>query len=154
MATEQMDLPHHLEHRPVFAVPYVAHDGDYAGDTDAQFLSIGWAQYAPRELSAKVIRHSGNRWSRQSEELPLHRVIDLVALLAICFRDPRSEKVRVPAGFFENQVSDLLLIEQERNAEDREAFERLLRTQHGGLVRRRLGALADVLIELREQGVV
>jgi hypothetical protein len=38
----------------------------------------GWT-----ELSAKVWRNTGEKWSRQSEELPLHRVIDLATLICI-----------------------------------------------------------------------
>jgi len=33
------------------------------------------------DLSAKVWRYTGEKWSRQSEELPIHRVFDLASLL-------------------------------------------------------------------------
>jgi hypothetical protein len=33
------------------------------------------------EISAKVWRHTGGKWSRQSEELPLHRALDLALLI-------------------------------------------------------------------------
>jgi hypothetical protein len=32
-------------------------------------------------FSAKVWRYTGEKWSRQSEELPLHRIIDLAILI-------------------------------------------------------------------------
>jgi hypothetical protein len=32
------------------------------------------------EISAKVWRYTGEKWSRQSEELPLHRILDLAIL--------------------------------------------------------------------------
>lgn len=44
-------------------------------------MSIGTAQYDEDEISLKVWRHTGNKWSRQSEELPIHRCIDLNILL-------------------------------------------------------------------------
>ena len=52
--------------------------------TDAQGLSLGLAQWNDRgrvDISAKVWRHTGEKWSRQSEELPLHRVLDLAILV-------------------------------------------------------------------------
>jgi hypothetical protein len=33
------------------------------------------------DISAKVWRYTGEKWSRQSEELPMHRVIDLALLI-------------------------------------------------------------------------
>jgi len=32
-------------------------------------------------ISAKIWRHTGEKWSRQSEEMPLHRVLDLAILI-------------------------------------------------------------------------
>ncbi|MCX5896128.1 MAG: DUF6530 family protein, partial [Proteobacteria bacterium] len=68
------ELPLHLDHKPVYALPY--EHFDYVEDTDARFISIGLAQYDPDDVSIKVFRHTGEKWTRQSEELPLHRVID------------------------------------------------------------------------------
>jgi hypothetical protein len=78
-----MNVPTHLQHKPIIAVDdYARKDGVHAGNTDARALSIGQAQYDEDEFSAKVFRHTGSSWSRQSEELPLHRVLDLAILLA------------------------------------------------------------------------
>jgi hypothetical protein len=33
------------------------------------------------DISAKIWRHTGGKWSRQSEEMPLHRVLDLAVLI-------------------------------------------------------------------------
>lgn len=80
-----MKIPNHLKHHSVFvAEGYDAIDGEYAGDTDAKGLSLGLAQWNERgtvDISAKVWRHSGAKWSRQSEELPLHRVLDLALMI-------------------------------------------------------------------------
>ena len=59
-------------------------DGRYAYKSDAKGLSLGLAQWNDRgkvDISAKVWRHTGDKWSRQSEELPLHRVLDLAILV-------------------------------------------------------------------------
>ena len=59
-------------------------DGRYAYDTDTKGLSLGLAQWNDRgkvDISAKVWRYTGEKWSRQSEELPLHRVLDLAILV-------------------------------------------------------------------------
>lgn len=77
-----MATPTHLAHKPITSVDdYSQHDGIYANNTDVESLSIGKAQYDGNEISAKVFRYTGNKWSRQSEELPLHRVIDLSTVI-------------------------------------------------------------------------
>lgn len=82
-----MKIPAHLKHKPIIQVEnYDRIDGPYADDTDAMGLSVGIAQWnGPgwTELSAKVWRNTGEKWSRQSEELLLHRVIDLATLICI-----------------------------------------------------------------------
>jgi len=80
-----MKIPTTLKHKPVIvSEDYKNVDGRYAYNTDAQGLSLGLAQWNDRgnvDISAKVWRHTGERWSRQSEELPLHRVLDLAILV-------------------------------------------------------------------------
>lgn len=76
-----MKAPEHLTHKPIVSVAnYDKIDGQYAGDTDVRALSLGRAQYDSEDLSLKVWRHTGKKWSRQSEELPIHRNIDLSIL--------------------------------------------------------------------------
>ena len=74
------DIPLHLTHKPIVSVDYSEKDA-YAGD--AKFLSIGRATWNHEDLSAKILRKAknGERWSRQSEEIPLWRVLDLAKLL-------------------------------------------------------------------------
>jgi len=77
-----MTIPIHLEHRPIVAVDrYNEIDGPFAPNSDAQALSLGWAQYDAADFSAKVFRQVNGQWSRQSEELPMHRVLDLGILI-------------------------------------------------------------------------
>jgi len=80
-----MEIPTSLRHKPVIvARDYDRVDGREAPASDAKGLSLGLAQWNDRgrvEISAKVWRHTGEKWSRQSEELPLHRVLDLAILI-------------------------------------------------------------------------
>lgn len=77
-----MKVPKHLSHKPIISVDdYDKIDAQYANKTDAKALSIGQAQYDEDEISLKIWRHTGEKWSRESEEMPLHRNIDLNILL-------------------------------------------------------------------------
>lgn len=82
-----MKIPTNLSHTPIIGVDYASRD---ASAGDAKFLSIGKATWAKangyKDYSAKVFRKSNGvneheKWSRQSEELPLWRVLDLATLL-------------------------------------------------------------------------
>jgi hypothetical protein len=80
-----MKIPTTLKHKPVIVSEnYENVDGRYVYHSDAKGLSLGLAQWNDRgkvEVSAKVWRYTGEKWSRQSEELPLHRVLDLAILV-------------------------------------------------------------------------
>lgn len=81
-----MKIPTTLKHKPVIvAENYENIDGRFAYNTDAKGLSLGLAQWNDRgkvDISAKVWRYTGEKWSRQSEELPIHRVLDLA--ISVC----------------------------------------------------------------------
>lgn len=80
-----MKIPTALKHKPVIiSENYENVDGRNAYESDAKGLSLGLAQWNDRgkvDISAKVWRYTGEKWSRQSEELPLHRVLDLAILV-------------------------------------------------------------------------
>jgi len=80
-----MKIPTELRHKPVIVSEgYDLIDGRFANNSDAKGLSLGLAQWNERgnvDISAKIWRHTGEKWSRQSEELPLHRVLDLAILI-------------------------------------------------------------------------
>ena len=80
-----MKIPNTLKHKTVIiSENYENVDGRYAYNSDAKGLSLGLAQWNDRgkvDISAKVWRYTGEKWSRQSEELPLHRVLDLAILV-------------------------------------------------------------------------
>ena len=80
-----MKIPTTLKHKPVITCEnYGNIDGRDAYGSDTKGLSLGLAQCNDRgkiDISAKVWRFTGEKWSRQSEELPLHRVLDLAILI-------------------------------------------------------------------------
>jgi hypothetical protein len=143
-----------VKHQPVFLVPYAGYDGPYAGATDCVFLSLGWAQYDPRSASLKTLRHSGSKWSRQSEEIPVHRAVDLVILLAHAIRDMAGNwlsTIRFKPAVFENQPDGLLIQAGATSVPVSGAFGQEITSE---LVRRRLGKLREVLNELHEAGKI
>jgi hypothetical protein len=105
-----MKIPTALKHKPVIVCEnYENVDGRSAYNSEAKGLSLGLAQWNDRgkvDISAKVWRYTGEKWSRQSEEMPLHRVLDLAILLCrakLHFREAyRYEKLYDT----ENQVID------------------------------------------------
>jgi len=94
-----MKIPTTLKHKPVIVSEnYSNVDGRTAYNTDAKGLSLGLAQWNDRghvDISAKVWRYTGEKWSRQSEELPLHRVLDL-AILVCRAKQYFAEAYRMP----------------------------------------------------------
>jgi len=94
-----MKIPTTLKHKPVIVSEnYSNVDGRTAYNTDAKGLSLGLAQWNDRghvDISAKVWRYTGEKWSRQSEELPLHRVLDL-AILVCRSKQYFAESYRMP----------------------------------------------------------
>ena len=101
-----MKIPTSLKHKPVIiAEDYENIDGREAYNSDAKGLSLGLAQWNDRgkvDVSAKVWRHTGEKWSRQSEELPIHRVLDLAIFVCRAREAYRFEKLYDP----ENPVID------------------------------------------------
>ncbi len=101
-----MKIPVTLKHKPVITVEdYENIDGRRAYKTDAKGLSLGLAQWNDRgkvDISAKVWRYTGEKWSRQSEELPFHRVLDLAILICKSMRYFREESYKHKKLYDEN----------------------------------------------------
>ena len=81
-----MRVPEHLQHKPIIGVDnYDRIDGARANNSDAKALSIGKSQWNLDEMAVKVWRHTtgdeDGKWSRQSEELPLTRALDIAILI-------------------------------------------------------------------------
>jgi hypothetical protein len=90
MEVHQVRIPTTLKHKPVIAInDYERVDGRQAYQSDTKGLSVGLAQWNDRgkiDISAKIWRYTGEKWSRQSEEMPLHRVLDLALLICAAKR--------------------------------------------------------------------
>lgn len=157
-----MKIPTTLKHKPVIVSEnYDNIDGRYAYNSDTKGLSLGLAQWNDRgklDISAKVWRHTGEKWSRQSEELPLHRVIDLAILVCrgmLHFREAyRYEKLYDPQDPVIDRVglqgdamtvsvcTDNPLIEQ-----DLQLFRQAL-AQDDELIGERLAVLTNILKDM------
>ncbi len=99
-----MNIPTTLKHKPVIVSEnYDKIDGRIKS-SDAKGLSLGLAQWNDRgkvDISAKIWRYTGEKWSRQSEEMPLHRVIDL-AILICRSKQYFNESYKLPKLYDEN----------------------------------------------------
>jgi len=141
-----MDIPTNLKHKPLFIIDnYNEIDGKYSNNTDAQALSLGFAQWngiRDHELSVKVWRYTGEKWSRQSEELPLHRAIDLTTLICKVIRNQFSEKnedeLKIKVLANENQ---LMLLRSELSKDQDE-------------IKKHLTELLEQLNELKLEGKI
>lgn len=157
-----MKIPTTLKHKPVIVSEnYENVDGRYANRTDAKGLSLGLAQWNDRgkvEISAKVWRYTGEKWSRQSEELPLHRVLDLSILLCRSmeyFREAyRYEQLYNPenpvidrVGLQGDAMTVSVCTDNEHIREDIKLFSQAL-SNDGELIGERLRTLSAILKEM------
>jgi len=157
-----MKIPTSLKHKPVIVSEnYSNVDGRQAYESDAKGLSLGLAQWNDRgnvDISAKVWRHTGEKWSRQSEELPLHRVLDLAILIArtkLHFRDAyRYEKLYDPdnpvidrIGLQGDAMTVAVCTENEKIDQDLQLFQEAL-IKDDELLAERLRILARILREM------
>ncbi len=157
-----MKIPTALKHKPVIVSEnYENVDGRYAYNSDAKGLSLGLAQWNDRgkvDISAKVWRYTGEKWSRQSEELPLHRVLDLAILVCrtqLHFREAyRYEKLYDPEHPVIDRVGlqgDAMTVEvctdNEKIYEDIKLFNQAL-SDDGEIIGERLRTLSSILKEM------
>ncbi|KEK10416.1 DUF6530 family protein [Lysinibacillus sp. FSL R7-0073] len=157
-----MNIPTHLKHKPVIvAENYANIDGRTAYQTDAQGLSLGLAQWNDRgkvDISAKVWRHTGGKWSRQSEELPLHRVLDLAILVCeaqLHFKEAyrfehlydEENPVIKRVGLQGDAMTVEVCTENEQINEDIQLFQQALNND-GELIGERLRTLSRILKEM------
>lgn len=123
-----------MEHKPIIYVDYEAQDKT----GDAKILSIGKAQWCKHynsiDFSAKVWRwpEEGERWSPQSEELPLWRVLDLARLVLAVIKGKES-------GLREEMIEH-----NEDNRDDKEKLISFIQRNHQ-LYEPRINALRELL---------
>lgn len=157
-----MKIPTALKHKPVIVCEdYENVDGRYAYNSDAKGLSLGLAQWNDRgkvDISAKVWRYTGEKWSRQSEELPLHRVLDLAILVCraqLYFREAyRYEKLYNEAkpvidrvGIQGDAMTVAICTDNEKIDEDIKLFSQAL-SNDSELLGERLAVLARILKQM------
>lgn len=157
-----MKIPTNLKHKPVIVCEnYENVDGRYAYNSDAKGLSLGLAQWNDRgkvDISAKVWRHTGEKWSRQSEEMPLHRVLDLAILVCrakLHFQEAyRYEKLYDPekpvidrVGLQGDAMTVAVCTDNEKIDEDIKLFSQAL-SNDDELLGERLHTLARILREM------
>ena len=132
-------------------------------NSDAKGLSLGLAQWNERgnlEISAKVWRHTGEKWSRQSEEMPLHRVLDLAILICqskLFFKEryhknekdyptyPLLERVGIQGGAMNVAICD----DNEHIAGDINLFDECLH-KDDEIIAERLNILYRLITDLRQ----
>lgn len=157
-----MKIPTTLKHKPVIiSENYENVDGRSAYDSDAKGLSLGLAQWNDRgkvDISAKVWRYTGEKWSRQSEELPLHRVLDLSILVCrtmLHFREAyRYEKLYDPknpvidrVGLQGDAMTISVCTDNEKIDEDIKLFRQAL-SNDDEMIGERLRTLSRILEEM------
>lgn len=157
-----MKIPTTLKHKPVIVSEnYENVDGRYAYNSEAKGLSLGLAQWNDRgkvEISAKVWRYTGEKWSRQSEELPLHRVLDLAILVCrakLHFQEAyRHEKLYDPekpvidrVGLQGDAMTVAVCTDNEKIDQDIQLFRQVL-SNDDELLGERLRTLARILKEM------
>lgn len=91
-------IPMHLKHKPIIACNYsdIKSRHSKQDGKDARYISIGHAQYDPDAASVKVMRHTGNQWSPQSEEVPIQRVPYMMALLLAAIYKAQNPDCKCP----------------------------------------------------------
>ncbi len=157
-----MNIPTTLKHKPVITVEnYGNVDGRQAYNSDAKGLSLGLAQWNDRgkvEISAKVWRFTGEKWSRQSEEMPLHRVLDLAILVCKgkqhfqeAYRHPKLYDETNPridrVGLQGDAMTVEICTDNPRIDEDIQLFSQAL-SRDDELLSERLHLLADLLRDM------
>ncbi|NLY10707.1 MAG: hypothetical protein GX020_03325 [Firmicutes bacterium] len=157
-----MKIPTTLKHKPVIVCEdYENIDGRNAHNSDAKGISLGLAQWNDRgkvDISAKVWRHTGEKWSRQSEELPLHRVLDLAILICrakLYFQDAyRFEKLYDQSnpmidriGLQGDAMTVAICEDNEMLDKDIALFNQVL-SEDGEILGERLRTLARILKEM------
>lgn len=157
-----MKIPTTLKHKPVVVSQnYEEIDGRYAHHSDAKGLSLGLAQWNERgkvDISAKVWRYTNQKWSRQSEEMPLHRVIDLAIL--ICKAKQYFKDAYRYENFYEKEAENIGRIGLQGEAmtveickenpmidEDIKLFQQAL-AEDDEMMSERLHVLSDMLCEM------
>ena len=152
-----MDIPQNLQHRPFYVLPYEDLDGYYAGNTDAKFISMGLSQWDNSEVSVKVLRYDdkNKKWSRQSEELPIHRAIDMALWASMVLFKGEKKALVVEKYMFHGQTRALRISPEDRSTYEERRYDDFVDhyfNKDDGIIKERLRALLDLLNDLKAKG--
>ena len=157
-----MKIPTTLKHKPVIvSEDYNYVNGRLANESETEGLSLGLAQWNDRgrvDISAKIWRYTGQKWSRLSEEMHLHKVLDLAILTARSiqhFREAyRYEKLYDPAkplidriGLQGGAMNVAVCVDNEKIDEDIKLFSQAL-SNDDELLSERFHVLSRILKEM------
>ncbi|MED4753316.1 DUF6530 family protein [Brevibacillus choshinensis] len=157
-----MEMPITLKHKPVVVSEnYENVDGRLARNTDAKGLSLGLAHANDKgkvNITAQVWRYAGENGSQDSEELPLHRVLDLSILICRSlahFREAyRYEHLYDPqkpvidrVGLQGDALTVAICTDNERINEDIKLFSQAL-SDDDEMMSERLRALSKILKDM------
>ena len=152
--------PTRLQHKSFYMLKYGYYDGKYSKngkESDCKYLSFGLSQWNPYDMSIKILRHTGEKWSRLSEEIPVHRFIDATILSAkIIFSDDQLKDINVEPGTFLNQENKENLKFTKRSLREKNIFKEFIEgeTDDIKVVKERFSKLTDILISLRKEGKI
>jgi hypothetical protein len=118
-----LKTPINLSHKPIISVEdYELIDGKYSKNrSDAKCLSIGYSTFDKKDFSVKVFRNVNGKWSRQSEELPIHRNLDLTILILSILKN---ENININ-GFNKKEINSNKIDELIQEFSDPIIFERI-----------------------------
>lgn len=106
-------------HKPIIACPYETID-QYG---DAKFISVGRAQYGnDDDATVKIWRwaENGDRWSRQSEEIPISRVADMCLMLLSTIKRLQSNDDEHPYTYLGERMikEDLVFLDKQLHRDE------------------------------------
>ena len=152
-------LPQNLAHKPIYAIPYQDFDGLWGKEhTDIRYISVGLAQYNIEEVSIKTMRYVQDKkrgiakWTRQAEELPPHRAIDMVTVAAKVFLDSENNHVNFSrATFIRQDTSEINITREHRASWEIENYSNFLE-ENIEMLKDRFNKLYDILSQLKSEG--
>ncbi|MFE8698680.1 DUF6530 family protein [Cytobacillus sp. FJAT-53684] len=157
-----MKIPTTLTEKSVIVSDnYERIDGRNAYHTDVKRLSLGLSQKGEQgkaDITAKIWKQIGEEWSNKSEELPIHRVIDLAILICKssqyfqdAYRFPKlyePENPKVDRIGLQGDAMDVsICIENPMIDEDIKLFSQAL-SDNGEMIGERLRVLSRLLKEM------
>jgi len=157
-----MKIPESRNHKPVIISDnYGKVDGRFANNTDVKALTLGLTPLndeGKAHISANLWRYTEEEWSGQSEEIPLHRILDLSILLCSALNhfseayrydhlyDPQNSVIdRI--GMQGNAMTVAVCTDNDEINEDIKLFNKAL-SDNGEMIGERLRTLSRLLEDL------